>query len=146
MDTQDPPSLCKTRDSREATSPPTLFGVAAGFSSPASDFCEGMLDVNAYLLRHRAASFYFNVEGDSMKGVGILNDDKVLVDRAVAPQHGHIVIAVVNSEYMLRRLYKHRGMIELRAENASYPPIRLGDGEELQVWGVVVGVVRKYSL
>ncbi len=124
---------------------PLLSGVAAGFPSPASDFFESGLDLNAYLIRHRAASFYFSVEGDSMSGAGILDGDKVLVDRAVEPQHGHIVVAVVNSEYTLKRLYRQRGVLELRAENPSYSPIRFKEGEELRVWGVVVGVVRKYG-
>ena len=124
---------------------PLLSGIAAGFPSPAADFSESGLDLNAYLIRHRAASYYFSVEGDSMSGAGILDGDKVLVDRAVEPQHGHIVVAVVNSEYTLKRLYRRRGVLELRAENPSYSPIRFSDGEELQVWGVVVGVVRKYG-
>jgi DNA polymerase V len=42
-------------------------------------------------------------------------------------------------------LYKYRGTIELRPENPNYPAITFSDGAELQVWGVVVGVVRKYS-
>jgi DNA polymerase V len=146
MDSQDRPFTSRTRDSRDASSPQALFGVAAGFSSPASDFCEGVLDANTYLIRHPAASFYFSVEGDSMSGAGILNGDKVLVDRAVEPQHGHIVIAVVNSEYTLKRLIRRGGAIELHTENPSYPAIRLKEGVELQVWGVVVGVVRKYSI
>ena len=81
-----------------------------------------------------------------MSGAGILDGDKVLVDRAVEPQHSHIVVAIVNSEYTLKRLYRRRGMLELRAENPAYAPIRLKDGEELQVWGVVVGVIRKYAV
>ncbi|MEA5098193.1 MAG: translesion error-prone DNA polymerase V autoproteolytic subunit [Burkholderiaceae bacterium] len=120
--------------------------IHAGFPSPATDCGEHALDVNDYLIRHRAASFYFSVAGDSMMGAGILDGDKVLVDRAIEPQHGHIVVAVVNHEYTLKRLYWQRGVIELRAENPAYRPIRLKDGEELQVWGVVVGVVRKYSV
>jgi DNA polymerase V len=124
---------------------PLLSGIAAGFPSPATDFSESGLDLNAYLIRHRAASFYFSVEGDSMSGAGILDGDKVLVDRAVEPQHGHIVVAVVNSEYTLKRLYRRREVLELHAENPSYSPIRFREGEELQVWGVVVGVVRKYG-
>src|SRR5660397_210517 len=95
---------------------PLISTSASGFASPASDFGEAGLDVNDYLLRHRAASFYFTVEGDSMSGAGILDGDKVLVDRAVAPKHGHIVVTVLNSEYALKRLVRLRGVIELRAE------------------------------
>jgi len=123
--------------------PLLLQKIPAGFPSPASDFSEGGLDINAYLIRHRAASFYFSVEGDSMSGAGILDGDKVLVDRAVESRHGHIVVAVINNEYTLKRLYRRRGVLELRSENPAYPPIRPKENEELQVWGVVIGVIRK---
>ena len=125
---------------------PLLSGIAAGFPSPASDYGELALDANDYLIRHRAASYYFNVEGDSMNGAGILDGDKVLVDRAVEPQHGHIVVAVVNDAYTLKRLYRRLGMLELRAENPAYAPICPKEGEELQIWGVVVGLLRKYPV
>ena len=126
--------------------PLLLQKVPAGFTSPAIDCAEGSLDINAYLIRHRAASFYFSVEGSSMTGAGILDGDKVLVDRAVEPRHGHIVVAVIDHEYTLKRLHRRGSVVELRAENPAYPPIRFRDGEEMQVWGVVVGVVRKYRV
>lgn len=126
--------------------PAPLQKIPAGFPSPAADFGEQALDVNDYLIRHRAASFYFSIEGDSMNGAGILDGDKVLVDRAIEPQHGHIVVAVISNEYTLKRLYHQRGVVELRAENPAYRPIRLKNGEDLEIWGVVVGVVRKYAV
>lgn len=102
------------------------------------------LDLNEYLVRNKAASFLFSVAGDSMIGAGIMDGDKVVVDRSVAPVHGRIVIAVINSEYTLKRLFHFNGLLELRSENKSYSPIRMEEGTELEIWGVVVGVVRKY--
>jgi DNA polymerase V len=55
------------------------------------------------------------------------------------------VVAAVDGEYTIKRLYKYRGKVELRAENPRYAPITFADGTELQVWGVVVGVVRRYQ-
>lgn len=118
--------------------------IAAGFPSPASDYLEPGLDLNEYLVPNKAASFMFTVTGDSMSGVGIMDGDKVVVDRSIDPVHGKIVIAVVNSEYTLKRLFHFNGRLELRAENAAYLPIRMEEGSELEIWGVVVGVVRKY--
>ncbi|RJX30658.1 MAG: peptidase [Oxalobacter sp.] len=146
MDAQNPAFSCQTRDGRTVSPTQRLFGVAAGFTSTASASCEMGLDLNAYLVRHAAASYYFTVEGDSMRGAGILEGDKLLVDRAIEPRHGHIVVAVVNSEYVLRRLHWQQGVIALRAENPGDAPIHLKEGEALQVWGVVVGVVRKLGV
>lgn len=129
---------------RPWTAPLFVQAIPAGFPSPACDYTEEGLDLNAYLVKHKAASFFFEVEGDSMVGAGIFDGDKVLVDRSIEPKHGHIVVAVINNEYTLKRLYRYRGVLELRPENPAYPVIRLKDAEELQVWGVVIGSVRKF--
>ena len=55
--------------------------------------------------------------------------------------HRAIVIAVIDGEFTVKRLYKRAGKIKLLAENPDYPPIELQDGQELQVWGVVTSVI-----
>lgn len=127
----------------ESTRPEISHRIAAGFPSPAADYTEDGLDLNAYLIQHRAASFFFEVSGDSMIGVGILDGDKVAVDRSIIPQHGHIVVAVLDGEYTIKTLFREAGRVELHAENTRFKPICMVEGSELVIWGVVVGVVRK---
>lgn len=117
--------------------------VHAGFPSPATDYLEPSLDLNTHLVPNKSATFFFTVSGDSMSGAGILDGDKVVVDRSVDPQHRHIVIAIYNNEYTLKRLFIQGGVIELQPENPAFQPIRMEDGNELIIWGVVVGVIRK---
>ena len=119
--------------------------ISAGFPSPATDYVEEGLDLNDYLVRNKPATFMFTVKGDSMTGASIEEGDKVVVDRAQLPKHGDIVVAVVDGEYTIKRLFKHMGRVELRPENSDYPSIVFHDGSELMVWGVVVGVVRRYA-
>ncbi|HBI84186.1 translesion error-prone DNA polymerase V autoproteolytic subunit [Orrella sp. NBD-18] len=120
--------------------------ISAGFPSPAADYIEVGLDLNDYLVRNKPATFLFNVKGDSMSGASIEEGDKVIVDRGLNPKHNDIVVAVVDGDYTLKRLYQHRGRVELRAENPNYPAIEFKDGRELFVWGVVIGVVRRYAM
>eukprot|EP01037_Dinobryon_pediforme_P027277 gene27277-30115_t len=120
-----------------------LHKISAGFPSPATDYAQETLDLNELLVKHKAASFYFTVEGQSMIGAQIDDGDRVLVDRSIPVRSGHIVIAVVNSEYTIKRLYMRDDVIELRPENPDFPIIRLKDGESLEVWGVVSAVIRK---
>jgi DNA polymerase V len=47
------------------------------------------------------------------------------------------VLAVLNNEFSVKRLYKRGGVIRLISENPLYPPIQIKNGEELSVWGVV---------
>lgn len=119
--------------------------VAAGFPSPATDYTDVGLDLNTYLIRNKPATFMFTVCGDSMTGAAIEDGDKVIVDRALTPKNRDIVVAAVDGEYTIKRLVKSRGKVELRPENPHYPVINFTDGTELQIWGVVVGVVRRYA-
>jgi DNA polymerase V len=126
--------------------PLLLQRVPAGFPSPADDYAETALDLNTYLVRNKTATFFFRVIGDSMTGAHIHDGDLLVVDRSIEPRHGHIVLAVINSEYTVKRLHNLNGEIELRAENPAYPPIRFREHDELQVWGVVTGAVSRFPV
>lgn len=119
--------------------------LSAGFPSPAADYAEDGLDLNDYLVRNKPASFMFTVKGDSMVQAGIVEGDKVIVDRSLSPSNRDIVVAVLNGEYTIKRLIKTRGRVELHPENPQYLPIKIKEGAELEIWGVVVGVVRRYG-
>ncbi len=116
----------------------------AGFPSPATDYVEETLDLNAYLIANQAATFVFQVKGESMTGAGIFEGDKVIVDRSINPLSGDIVVAVVGGEYTLKRLIQVAGRIELHPENPDFQPIVFKGDTELQIWGVVVGSIRRY--
>ena len=122
-----------------------LARVPAGFPSPADDYIEEGLDLNTYLIRRPASTFMFQVVGDSMTGAGIIEGDKVVVDRSITPKNGHIVVAVMGGDYTLKRLFKTRTCIELHAANPKYSPIAFNESSDLQIWGVVVGAVRRYT-
>ena len=124
--------------------PQFVTRLSAGFPSPATDYMEEALDLNTFLIRHKAATFVFAVKGHSMRDAGIVDGDKVLVDRSVKPKHGQIVVAVVNGDYTIKRLYSTAGRIELHHENPEFQPRTFQDGEQLEIWGVVVGVIRRY--
>ena len=120
--------------------------LAAGFPSPATDYVEASLDIGDYLVRNKQATFVFTVEGASMVGAHIFDGDKLVVDRSIEARHGHIVVAVVNGEFTVKRLYCHGGVVELRPENLAYPVLRCRDFDDVRIWGVVTGVLRKFSV
>ena len=120
-----------------------LDAVPAGFPSPADDYVETALDLNRYLVSNPAATFMVRVCGESMTGVGIVDGDVLIVDRSKDPASGRIVVAVLDGELTVKRLCRRRGRIFLMPENDAYDPIEVGDGQELTVWGVVTGVVRR---
>ncbi|WP_338847786.1 translesion error-prone DNA polymerase V autoproteolytic subunit [Massilia sp. W12] len=117
--------------------------IRAGFPSPAQDESCGELDLNSFLVRNPAASFVFEVRGDSMQGAGILEGDRIIVDRSRQAQQGDIVVAAVEGEFTVKRLFMRRNQLELHPENPAYPVLKLDADSDCLVWGVVVGVVRR---
>lgn len=117
--------------------------VSAGFPSPASDYEDKRLDINDYLVRNAVSTFFFPVQGDSMQGAEIFDGDILVVDKSVEPQHGHIVVAFVDGERLVKRLYKRGGRVALVAENPVYPAIEISGEMEMVVWGVVVGKFKR---
>ena len=120
-----------------------LSKVPAGFPSPADDYLEGALDLNEYLIKHKAATFFVRVTGDSMIGAGIHDGDLLVVDRALEVRDKSVVVAVVNGEFTVKRIKKEHGRVWLLPENNNYPPLEMQEGAELEVWGVVTNVIHK---
>jgi DNA polymerase V len=83
------------------------------------------------------------VSGDSMTGAGINDGDVLVVDRSEQPAHGKIVVAVLDGELTVKRLVMKNGQTQLAPENPRYQPIVVAAEQDLHVWGVVSGVVRK---
>ena len=77
--------------------------VKAGFPSPAQDYMEGEIDLNDILIRHREATFYVRISGDSMKDAGIFDGDLAVVDRQIEPSNGNFVIAFVDGEFTIKQ-------------------------------------------
>ena len=112
-------------------------GVSAGFPSPAQDYYDGPIDLNAHLIKDPTSTFVIRIAGDSMSGAGIADGDEVIVDRSITPRDGHVVIAVVDGELTVKRLRQHSGGVILGADNPAYPDIRVAELSDLVIWGVV---------
>jgi DNA polymerase V len=121
--------------------------IPAGFPSPADDWLEAEIDLARWLIERPAATFLMRVSGCSMSGAGILDSDFVVVDRSLDPRPGHIVVAVCQGELTLKRLQQRKdGRMVLAAEHPDYPELVIGEERPAEVWGVVVGCVRKLAV
>lgn len=113
------------------------WSVTAGFPSPAADYTQQQIDLNEQLIRNKDATYLFRVKGDSMIGAGIYENDILLVDRSINPKHNHIIIAQINNEFTVKKLYRRGGIVKLIAENNIYPPTLIKEEDNLIAWGVV---------
>jgi len=83
------------------------------------------------------------VRGDSMIDAGIHEGDVAVVEKRHSANIGDIVVAIVDNEFTLKTLDKERGQYILRPANPAYPVIR--PQGTLEIFGVMVGLVRKYK-
>lgn len=109
---------------------------AMGFPSPARDYYTGGIDLNRLLIHDRTSTFLMRVSGQAMAASGIAHGDEVIVDRALAPKDGSVVIAIVDGELVIRRLVGHRGAMVLCSDEQT-PEQALPITEETSIWGVV---------
>lgn len=119
--------------------------VPAGFPSPADDYIESRLDLNEYLVRHKEATFFLRVKGSSMAGANIHDGSLLIVDRSIEAKHNDIVVADIDGDLTVKRLYKRDGVVKLLAENEAFPEIVIKPDSELVVWGVVRHVVHSFG-
>ncbi len=120
--------------------------VCAGFPSPAEDLGAQRIDLTALLVTHAQATYFLKASGHSMVEAGIFDGDIMVVDRAVKPRHGHIVVAVVDGDFTVKRLYQRAGRVKLRAANVTFPEIVPKDGQTIEVWGVVTATIKRFPV
>lgn len=117
--------------------------VPAGFPSPAEDFMDLDLNLQAYLVQHPSATFCVRVTGDSMQNAGIFSGDVMVVDRALEPKNNTIVLAVLDGEFTVKRIQKKGSQLFLKPENQTFKPIEITEEMDFKVWGVVTHIIHK---
>lgn len=133
LDTADGRSMVALRAAQRTT----------GYPSPAEDFVEATLDVRDLLVKHPAATFFVQADSEAMRGAGIRPGDILVVDRALSPVAGAIVVATVDGELVVRRYRRDTaGTIWLQSAHADYPPLPHTRNAAALVWGVVTFLIR----
>ena len=118
--------------------------VCAGFPSPAEDLGAQRIDLTTLLVTHTQATYFLKASGHSMVEAGIFDGDIMVVDRAIKPRHGHIVVAVVDGDFTVKRLYQRAGRVKLRAANVTFPEIVPKEGQTIEIWGVVTATIKRF--
>ncbi|MFC8040323.1 LexA family protein [Paenarthrobacter sp. NPDC057355] len=110
--------------------------VAAGYPSPAQDYFDGRIDLNEHLIKDVTSTFVVRVTGQSMEAAGISDGDELIVNRALEPKDGSVVVAVLDGELTIKRLRITTAGVVLQADNPSFADIRVAALSELTIWGV----------
>ena len=116
--------------------------VGAGFPSPAMDYVEDDIDLNAHLIKNIPSTFLIRVQGKSMNSIGIQDGDLLLVDRSLNPKNFSTVIANVNEELVVKSFVKEKDESFLTSGSKKIKDkINLNSNPEIVIWGVVTYVI-----
>ena len=119
-----------------------LHKVGAGFPSPATDYVEDDIDLNAHLIKNIPSTFLIRVQGKSMSDVGIHNNDLLIVDRSLNPKNFSTVIANVNEELVVKTFIREQEESFLTSGSKKLKDkINLTENPEIFIWGVVTYVI-----
>ena len=119
-----------------------LQKVGAGFPSPATDYVEDDIDLNAHLIKNIPSTFLIRVQGKSMNGIGINDGDLLVVDRSLNPKNFSTVIANINEELVVKSFIKEKDQSFLTSGSKKLKDkINLTENPEIFIWGVVTYVI-----
>lgn len=118
-------------------------GINAGFPSPAADFEEEKISLDAFLIKNKEATFYAKASGNSMINAGINDGDILVIDRSLPVTNNKIAICFVDGEFTVKRIAIQEDKILLLPENPNYKPIEVSKENEFVVWGIVTYVIKK---
>lgn len=122
---------------------PLLGRVRAGQPEPASQEQPEVLTIDDYLIDDPNRTALVTVRGDSMKDVGLLDGDLVVVETNAPTKPGDIVVAVVDGGVTVKTLRLDRkGQFYLEPANTVFQPIR--PQGSLEIVGVVIGSFRRH--
>ena len=121
----------------------TLYSnsVCAGFPSPASDYLEGEIDLNRYLITNPPATFIVKSQGNCMLQAGIHSGDLLVVDRSIKPKNNSIVIASIDGELTVKRIKISGKNYLLTSDNKEYGKIKINNESNIFIWGIVTKVI-----
>ena len=114
--------------------------VGAGFPSPATDYVEDDIDLNACLIKNAPSTFLIRVQGKSMNSIGIHDGDLLVVDRSLSPKNFSTVIANVNEELVVKTFVKENNQSFLTSGSREHK-VNLTENPEIVIWGVVTYVI-----
>ncbi len=120
---------------------PLLGTVAAGIPILAQESIEDYVSFDSPH-EDNSGLFALRVQGESMINAGILDGDIIIVRQSPVARDGEIVVALIEDEATVKRLYRTADGVELRAENPLFAPIV---AQDVAVLGKVIANIRYYN-
>ena len=119
--------------------------VACGLFGIQEDHFESYQSLDERFIKNKTSTFFFEATGYSMEPM-IFERDILIVDRAMTPVSGQIVVASVNGAFVCKSYIKKRDQVILRSENKKVKDLMVTGEIEMHLFGVVIGIYRKFPV
>ncbi|HYF03706.1 MAG TPA: translesion error-prone DNA polymerase V autoproteolytic subunit [Patescibacteria group bacterium] len=116
------------------------MSVSAGLPTAADDDIETKLDLNEYIVKHPATTFFVKVHGEDLKDAGVFSGDLLVVDESIEPKDGKIVVARVGGEMTVKIYRVIKGEIFLESQVGQLLPLKVNN-LKFSVAGVVTHAI-----
>jgi DNA polymerase V len=113
----------------------------ASFPNPAQDYYEGPISLDRHLIRRPASTFVLRVGSDALRDMGIHTGDELVVDRALRPRPGRVMVVVHEGEHRLGRFELIAGRAVLVTDVEEIPLTA-----DVEPWGVATIVIHHLPL
>lgn len=105
--------------------------VASGFSSPADDFAQQALDLNKFLIKHPASTFFMRNQTNGNQKFGIYEGDILVIDRSLKPSANRLNLIIYDDEFKVTDDIGLKKLLQDKNTDAEF-------------WGVVISIIRKF--
>lgn len=108
------------------------------------DFSYERIDLNRELIKHPERTFIGTIRGNSLEGLGIYNNDRVLIEKGFDVYDGKIYIYFVDDGYTAKILKKDKDCLWLMAANEDYKPIKVTEQNKFFIWGRIIHTIHTF--
>ncbi len=121
-----------------------LYGgeIACGLFGISEDFVDSYLSLDEKFIKHQEATFFIRAGGNSMEP-NIQAGDILIVDRSVNLRSGIVGAFFYNGSPICKQFIKQNDKAILRSFNKAYKDVIITENDDLQLFGVVIGLARE---
>ena len=123
-----------------------IHSVAAGFPSPAEDYCEGSLDLNEFLIQRPASTLFVTAPDNSMSKEGLFKGDLLIIDRSLKVREGNFVLLHYQGEQIIRKVFSKHGKVTINASQKEQLNRFYENVDNLEIIGVVKTVIHRFKV
>lgn len=146
--------IFKLDTSKENVFPVLTTKVKAGgygsFESAALDFPDDTIDLLKVLIKDKETVFFAKVFGDSLNGIGIYDDDLLIIQKGMLPRYDDVIVVYLSDDFFVKKYrpkYKENSAelqsIKLKSENPNYSDLFADETSDFIFWGVVTWNLHK---